>query len=99
MIQAIVATRTLSRDAAGILRPQPIVLVLKSKAGNQKYSPSLNQMNRHGNDRSQRSTWRKGPPSFARWNKPQRALLLLLVFAGNILVASVAWIIVRLVTG
>jgi hypothetical protein len=29
----------------------------------------------------------------------QFGLLLLLVFAGNVLVASVAWIIVRLVTG
>ena len=45
------------------------------------------------------SIWRKGPPPFARWNKPQRALLLLLVFAGNVLVATIAWIIVRLVTG
>jgi hypothetical protein len=54
-------------------------------------------MNQHGNDRSQRSIWR--PPSFARWNKPQQALLLLLVYAGNILVATIAWIIVRLVTG
>jgi hypothetical protein len=56
-------------------------------------------MNRHGNDRSQRSIWQKGPPSFVHWNKPQRALLLLLVFAGNVLVATIAWIIVRLVTG
>ena len=36
---------------------------------------------------------------FTRWNKAQRALLLFLVLAGNVLVASVAWIIVRLVKG
>jgi hypothetical protein len=48
---------------------------------------------------NRQSIWRKGPPSFARWNKPQQALLLLLVFAGNVLVATIAWIIVRLVTG
>jgi hypothetical protein len=64
-----------------------------------KHSPSLNQMNRHGNGRSQRSICRKGPPSFARWNKPQRGLFLLLLLAGNVLVATLAWIIVRLVTG
>jgi hypothetical protein len=36
---------------------------------------------------------------FARRSKVRWALLLLLVFAGNILVATIAWIIVRLVTG
>jgi uncharacterized protein involved in exopolysaccharide biosynthesis len=56
-------------------------------------------MNRRSNEPSQRIISRKGPPSFAGWNKPQRALLLLLVLAGNVLVASVAWIIVRLVKG
>jgi hypothetical protein len=44
------------------------------------------------------SIWRKGPPPFARWNKPRWALLLLLVFAGNVLVATIAWISVRLAT-
>jgi hypothetical protein len=61
-------------------------------------SPSLNQMNRRSNDPSQRIISRKRPPPFAGWNKPQWALLLLLVFAGNVLVATIAWIIVRLVT-
>ena len=56
-------------------------------------------MSWHGNDPSQRATRRKGLPSFARWNKPKRGLFLLLVFAGNVLVATLAWIIVRLVTG
>jgi hypothetical protein len=67
-------------------------------------------MNRHGNDRSQRSTWRKGTPSFAQYlakgtsivcslEHTAAGFLLLLVFAGNILVATIAWIIVRLVTG
>ena len=45
----------------------------------------------------ERASLRKGPLPFARWNKPQWALLLLLVFAGNVLVATIAWIIVRLV--
>jgi hypothetical protein len=34
---------------------------------------------------------------FARWNKPRWGLLLLLVFPGNVLVATIAWIIVRLI--
>ena len=45
------------------------------------------------------SIWRKGPLPFARWSKLRWGLLLLLVFAGNVLVATIAWIIVRLVTG
>ena len=36
---------------------------------------------------------------FTRRSKVRWGLLLLLVFAGNILVATIAWIIVRLVTG
>jgi hypothetical protein len=43
------------------------------------------------------SIWRKGSPPFAPWNKPRWALLLLLVYAGNVLVATIAWIIVTLV--
>jgi hypothetical protein len=38
-----------------------------------------------------------GQFAFARWNKPRWALLLLLVFTGNILVATIAWISVRFV--
>ena len=34
---------------------------------------------------------------FAGWNKSRCGLLLLITFAGNVLVASIAWIIVRLV--
>jgi hypothetical protein len=55
-------------------------------------------MNRHGNGRPQRSIWRKGSPSLPRCNKPRWGPVLLLVLAGNILVATIAWIIVRLVT-
>ena len=55
-------------------------------------------MNRHGNARSQRSIWRKAFSSLARCNKPRWGLWLLLVFAGNVLVATIAWTIVRLVT-
>ena len=36
---------------------------------------------------------------FTRGSKVRWGLLLFLVLAGNVLVASVAWIIVRLVTG
>jgi len=56
-------------------------------------------MNRHSKGPSQRTIWRKGPPSFPRWNKPKWGLFLLLVLAGNVLVATIAWIIVRLVVG
>jgi hypothetical protein len=44
---------------------------------------------------SPRIVWR----TFARWNKAHWGFLLLLVFVGNVLVATVAWIAVRLVTG
>ena len=56
-------------------------------------------MGRHGDGRSQRALRQNEPPPFARWNKPKWALFLLLVLAANILVASLAWIIVRLVMG
>jgi hypothetical protein len=56
-------------------------------------------MSRHDNGPSLRAIWRKGPPSFARWNKPKWGLFFLLVLTGNVLVATLAWIIVRLVTG
>jgi hypothetical protein len=39
------------------------------------------------------------PVQFTRGSKVRWGLLLFLVLAGNVLVASVAWIIVRLVTG
>jgi hypothetical protein len=45
------------------------------------------------------SIWRKGGPlPFASWSKLQWGLLLLLVFTGNGLVATIAWISVRLAT-
>jgi hypothetical protein len=56
-------------------------------------------MNRRGNGRPRRSIWRKDPPPFAHWNKPRWGLFLLLVLCGNVLVATIAWMIVRLVTG
>jgi len=56
-------------------------------------------MGRHGDGRSRRAVRRNEPPSFARWNKPKWGLFLLLVLAGNILVASLAWFIIRLVIG
>jgi hypothetical protein len=39
------------------------------------------------------------PVQFTRGSKVRWGLLLFLVLAGNVLVASVAWILVRLVTG
>ena len=56
-------------------------------------------MSRHGEGPLQRAILRKGLPSFARWNKPKWGLFLLLVLAGNALVATLAWIIVRLIMG
>jgi len=56
-------------------------------------------MSRHDNGPSLRAIWRNGLLSFVRWNKPGRGLFLLLVLAGNVLVATLAWIIVRLITG
>ena len=56
-------------------------------------------MNRRSNEPSQRIISRKGPPPFAGWNNPQWGLFLLLLLAGNVFVATLAWIIVRLVTG
>ena len=56
-------------------------------------------MSRRSNNPSQRIISRKEPPSFAGWNKPQWGPFLLLLFAGNVVVATLAWIIVRLVTG
>jgi hypothetical protein len=55
------------------------------------------RMNQHGNGRPHPSIWRRGP--FARWNKPRWGVFLLLVLVGNILVATIAWMIVRLVVG
>jgi hypothetical protein len=54
---------------------------------------------RHGDDRSPRAIRRNEPPSFAHWNKPKWGLFLLLVLAANVLVASLAWVIIRLVIG
>jgi hypothetical protein len=54
-------------------------------------------MNRQDEGPPERTSSQKGP--FARWNKPRWGLFLLLVLAGNVLVATLAWIIVRLVTG
>jgi hypothetical protein len=48
---------------------------------------------------SQRAISRKGPSWFARWKEPRSGLYLLLALAGNVLVATLAWIVVRLVTG
>ena len=45
------------------------------------------------------SIWRKGGPlPFARWSKLRWGLLLLLMFTGNALVATIAWISVRMAT-
>jgi hypothetical protein len=55
-------------------------------------------MSRRSNNPSQRIISRKEPP-FAGLNKPQWGPFLLLLFAGNVLVATLAWIIVRLVSG
>jgi hypothetical protein len=63
------------------------------------FSTSDVAMSRHGNGPSQRTVWRKGRLSLPHWNKPRWVLFVLLVFAGNVFVATIAWIIVRLVTG
>jgi len=77
-----------------------MALNLSQSDTNASVFPTSNvAMSRHGNDPSQRAIWRKGLPSFAHWNKPRWGLFLLLVFAGNVLVATLAWIIVRWVTG
>ena len=56
-------------------------------------------MSRYGESLLQKVIGRKGQPSFDRWNRPKWGLFLLLVFIGNVLVATLAWIIVRLVMG
>lgn len=56
-------------------------------------------MSRHSDGAPQKDVWRKRLLSFSRWNKPKRGLFLLLVFAGNVLVATLAWVIVRLISG
>jgi len=68
-----------------------------TKAGG--FSTFSAAMSRHGNGPSQRDIWRNGLLSFVRWNKPREGLFLLLVLACNALVAILAWIIVRLITG
>jgi hypothetical protein len=56
-------------------------------------------MSQRGDGPSRKSIWQRGLPSFARWNKPRRSLFFLLVLAANVLLATLAWIIVRLVAG
>jgi hypothetical protein len=41
--------------------------------------------------------WQSGLPPFADWNNPRWGLFLLLVLAGDVIVATLAWIIVWLV--
>jgi len=57
-------------------------------------------MSQHGNGPSPKSIWKKRLGSFGSWNNPKWGLgFLLLVLAGNIVLATLVWVIVKLVTG
>ena len=70
-----------------------------SQGGTQEPAVPALAMSRHGNGR-RKSIWKRGPASFGSWNNPKWGLaLLLLVFAANIVLAMLAWVIVKLITG
>jgi hypothetical protein len=54
-------------------------------------------MSRPGDGPSQ-PAWKRRPRHFPFWNNPRWGFFLLFVFAANILVATLAWVIVRLIT-
>lgn len=71
-----------------------------SQGGTKKPVFPASAMSRHGNGPSRKSIWKRGLASFASWNNPKWVFFfLLLVFAANILLATLAWVIVRWVTG
>jgi hypothetical protein len=53
--------------------------------------------NNDGNGLSQGAIWPEGPPTLAPWSNLSWGLFLPLVFAGNVVVAALAWIIVGFV--
>lgn len=57
-------------------------------------------MSRYSNGPSRKSIWKKRLGSFGSWNNPKWGFcFLLLVLAGNIVLATLVWVIVKLVTG
>jgi hypothetical protein len=52
---------------------------------------------RRDNGLSRGASWPEGLPAFAPWSKLSWGLVLPLVFAGNVVVATLGWIIVGLV--
>jgi len=53
--------------------------------------------NDDGNGLSQRAIWPQGLPTLAPWSNLSWGLFLPLVFAGNVVLATLAWIIVGIV--
>jgi hypothetical protein len=70
-----------------------------SRDGTKELVVPVLTMSRHGNG-PRKSIWKRGLPSFASWNNPKWGFFfLLLLLAADIVLAMVAWVIVRLVTG
>ena len=61
------------------------------------FSESDAAKRRHGNDLSWAATWPQGLPTLPPWSKLSWSFFLPLVFAGNVVVAVLAWFIVELV--
>ena len=61
--------------------------------------PALS-MSRQGNGPSQKNILKKRLAAFTSWKNPKGGFfLLLVVIAANIILATLAWLIVRLITG
>jgi hypothetical protein len=70
---------------------------LRQGTGATVFSESDVAKGRHGNGLSRGATWPEGLPTLPPWSKLSWSLFLPLVFAGNVVVAILAWFIVELV--
>ena len=71
-----------------------------SQSGTKEPVLLASAMSQHGNGPSRKSFWNRRLASFGSWNNPKWGFaLLLLVLAANIVLAMLAWVIVKLVTG
>ena len=71
-----------------------------SQSGTKEPVLLASAMSQHGNGPSRKSFWNRRLASFGSWNNPKWGFaFLLLVLAANIVLAMLAWVIVKLVTG